>query len=105
MIKNKSAISGKKPYKKETEEASDSMERYIEKDDEEQHPDGENNGKNPVYASQYKFLAKRSQLRVWVEKDKYEKFKRAVEKNGTSIYKLINEFVDNYIGEENVRDL
>lgn len=56
-------------------------------------------GKNPAYASQYKFLAKRSQVRVWVEREKYLKFKEAVKKNGTSIYKLINDFVDWYLSQ------
>ena len=37
------------------------------------------------YASQYKFLSGRSQLRVWVKKEKYEEFKTATRKNGTSI--------------------
>ena len=60
-------------------------------------PEITTSGKNPNYASQYKFLSGRSQLRVWVEKEKYEKFKKTVRKNGTSIYRLINDFVDNYL--------
>ena len=54
-------------------------------------------GKNPIYAAQYKFLARKRQLRVWLEKDKYERFKKAVRKNDTSIYRLISEFVDDYL--------
>lgn len=55
--------------------------------------------RNPAYSAQYKFLDERSQLRVWVIKDKFERFKRAAEKNGTSIYRLINGYIDEYLGE------
>lgn len=50
--------------------------------------------------AQKKYLAeKRKQLRVWVENEKYEQFKQAVEKDGTSIYAVINAFIDSYIAE------
>lgn len=41
----------------------------------------------------------RKQLRVWVEKEKYELFKQAVAQNGASIYGVINSFIDSYIQE------
>lgn len=41
----------------------------------------------------------RKQLRVWVENEKYEQFKQAVAKEGTSIYAVINAFIDSYIAE------
>ncbi len=50
--------------------------------------------------AQKKYLAeKRKQLRVWVENEKYEQFKQAVEKDRTSIYAVINAFIDSYIAE------
>ena len=39
----------------------------------------------------------KKQLRVWIDKEKYEKFQTAVKNNGESIYSLINKFVDEYI--------
>ena len=41
----------------------------------------------------------RKQLRVWVEKEKYELFKQAVAQNDASIYSVINSFIDSYIHE------
>ena len=41
----------------------------------------------------------RKQLRVWVEKEKYELFKQAVAKNDASIYSVINSYIDSYIPE------
>ena len=41
----------------------------------------------------------RKQLRVWVEKEKYELFKQAVAQNDASIYGVINSFNDSYIQE------
>lgn len=41
----------------------------------------------------------RKQLRVWVEKEKYERFKQAVAQNDASIYSVINSFIDSYIQE------
>ena len=49
------------------------------------------------YAAQKKYLSGRKQLRVWIEKDKYEKFESLVRKNGESIYGVINRFIDQYI--------
>lgn len=52
----------------------------------------------PNYAPQKKYLSEsRKQLRVWVDTNKYETFKNLVAKNDTSIYSLINKFIDEYI--------
>ena len=52
------------------------------------------------YQSQKKYLEKKKQLRVWVDENKYNKFKVAVEQNQTSIYALINQFIDNYLNQK-----
>ncbi len=49
------------------------------------------------YAAQKKHLSEKKQLRVWVASDKYQSFKEAVEKQGESIYGVINHFIDQYI--------
>ena len=49
------------------------------------------------YTSQKKYLSQQKQLRVWVNADKFEKFKNAAQKNGESIYGLINKFIDEYL--------
>lgn len=53
--------------------------------------------KNDKYNSQKKYLSQQKQLRVWVNADKFEKFKNAVSKNGESIYGIINRFIDEYL--------
>ena len=52
------------------------------------------------YQSQKKYLEKKKQLRVWVDETKYTQFKNAVEQNQTSIYALINQFIDDYLNEQ-----
>lgn len=42
---------------------------------------------------------KRKQLRVWVESEKYERFAEKVKRNGTSIYALVNQLIDDYLQE------
>lgn len=49
------------------------------------------------YTAQKKYLEKRKQLRVWIDAEKYEAFKEAAEKNGASVYSLINGFVNEYL--------
>lgn len=50
------------------------------------------------YAAQMKHLSQnRKQLRVWVEAEKYAVFQELVRKNETSIYALVNGFIDDYI--------
>lgn len=52
------------------------------------------------YQSQKKYLEKKKQLRVWVDENKYAQFKTAVEQNQTSIYALINQFIDDYLEKQ-----
>lgn len=52
------------------------------------------------YAAQKKHLQSKKQLRVWMDAEKYESFKTAVQKDGKSIYELINNFVDEYLKEK-----
>lgn len=50
------------------------------------------------YSTQKKHLSEnKKQLRVWVDTEKYAKFQEAVKKNETSIYALINNYIDEYI--------
>ena len=49
------------------------------------------------YTAQKKHLQSKKQLRVWMSEDKYEAFKTAVQKDGQSIYGVINDFVDEYL--------
>ena len=52
------------------------------------------------YVAQKKHLSEhRKQLRVWVDIEKYVTFQELVKKNETSVYSLINNFIDNYIQE------
>lgn len=52
------------------------------------------------YTAQKKHLQSKKQLRVWMDAEKYESFKTAVQKDGKSIYELINNFVDEYLKEK-----
>lgn len=53
---------------------------------------------NNNYSTQKKHLAEnKKQLRVWVDTEKYAKFQEVVKKNETSIYSLINNYIDEYI--------
>ena len=53
------------------------------------------------YTAQKSYLKdKRKQLRVWVESEKYERFADKVKQNGTSIYALVNQFIDDYLAGE-----
>ena len=60
--------------------------------------------KSPSEITQKHLKEKRHQLRVWVENEKYEAFKELVDKNGVSIYSLINTFIDDYIAENTQKD-
>ena len=47
------------------------------------------------YAAQKKYLSEsRKQLRVWVDAEKYAVFQDLVKKNETSMYALVNQFID-----------
>ena len=53
---------------------------------------------NDKYAAQKKYLNdKRKRLSVWVEAEKYNLFKETVHNNGDSMYRLINDFIDDYL--------
>jgi hypothetical protein len=52
------------------------------------------------YASQKKYLTTKKQLRVWVDPDKYDALKQKAKINGTSVYALVNEWVDQYLQED-----
>lgn len=51
------------------------------------------------YAPQKKHLSEKKQLRVWVNAEKFDRFKKTVAVQNDSIYRLINEYVDNYLSE------
>jgi predicted DNA-binding protein len=51
------------------------------------------------YEAQKKYLDKQKNLRVWVNAEKYEKFKEKANNNGKTIYALINKYIDEYIAE------
>lgn len=52
------------------------------------------------YASQKKYLSTRTQLRVWVDPEKYERLKEKAKANGTSVYALVNGWMDRYLESE-----
>lgn len=53
---------------------------------------------NKSYGPQKKYLAKnKKQLHVWVNPEKYQRFKELVAENGTSVYALINQYIQDYI--------
>lgn len=49
------------------------------------------------YATQKKYLSTKKQLRVWLDPEKYEALKEKTAENGTSIYALVNGWVDQYL--------
>ena len=52
------------------------------------------------YSAQKKYLSeKRKNLRVWVDAEKYERFRAALDANGESMYAAINRFIDQYLEE------
>ena len=53
------------------------------------------------YAGQKKHLATQKQLRVWMSPEKFEALKEKAAQNGTSVYALVNQWVDQYLGPEN----
>lgn len=55
---------------------------------------------NDKYASQKKYLASRTQLRVWVDPEKYEALKEKAKRNGTSVYALVNGWMERYLESE-----
>lgn len=53
--------------------------------------------KNSNNLSQKKYLSAQKQLRVWMDAKKYETLKNTVTHRGTSVHRVINDFVDDYI--------
>ena len=51
------------------------------------------------YASQKKHLSTKKQLRVWMDANKFDRFKNTVATQNHSIYELINKYVDDYLSE------
>lgn len=58
---------------------------------------GEKNSNN---LPQKKYLLKQKQLRVWMESEKFEKLKKLTAQRGTSIHRIVNNFVDVYIDSD-----
>lgn len=53
--------------------------------------------KNNNNTAQKKYLSSRKQLRVWLEAEKFDHFKTVASDNGTSMHRLINDFIDDYL--------
>ncbi len=51
------------------------------------------------YAAQKKHLSGKKQLRVWIDAEKFDRFKKTVSAREDSVYSLINEYVDDYLTE------
>lgn len=51
------------------------------------------------YSTQKKYLSFQKQLRVWLSPEKYEALKEKAHTEGTSIYALVNSWVDAYLQE------
>ena len=52
------------------------------------------------YNAQKKYLAQKKRVSVWMDADKYERFKAAVQQNGDSIYALVNKLADDYLASK-----
>ena len=52
------------------------------------------------YAAQKRYMAKLKEVRVKMNAEKYEAFKAAAHENGTSIHRLITDFVDEYLKKQ-----
>lgn len=55
--------------------------------------------KGSKYATQKKYLSTQKQLRVWIDPEKYAALKEKARKRGTSVYALVNGWVDQYLEE------
>ena len=51
------------------------------------------------YATQKKYLSSQKQLLVWLSPEKYDALKEKAHAEGTSIYALVNGWVDAYLQE------
>lgn len=52
------------------------------------------------YSAQKKHLATKKNLRVWVDSAKYDVLKEKAASSGTSIYALVNGWIDEYLKDE-----
>ena len=52
------------------------------------------------YAGQKKHLATQKQLRVWMSPEKFEALKAKAAQNCTSVYALVNQWIDRYLEPE-----
>ena len=52
------------------------------------------------YSTQKKYLSSQKQLRVWLSPEKHEALKQKAQREGTSIYALVNRWVDEYLGAD-----
>ena len=53
--------------------------------------------KNDKYTTQKKYLSTKKQLRVWIDPEKYAELKEKADRDGTSIYALVNGWIDQYL--------
>lgn len=51
------------------------------------------------YSTQKRYLSSQKQLRVWLSPEKYDALKEKAHTEGTSIYALVNRWVDEYLQE------
>lgn len=51
------------------------------------------------YSTQKKYLSTQKQLRVWVDPEKYDALKEKASHDGTSIYALVNKWINQYLQE------
>lgn len=61
--------------------------------------------KNSNHRAQKKYLSSQKQLRVWLDAEKFENFKTAAEHSGTSMHRLINDFVDEYLIDSEIKNI
>ena len=52
------------------------------------------------YSTQKKYLSTRKQLRVWVDPEKYDALREKARRSGTSVYALVNGWIERYLQEE-----
>lgn len=52
------------------------------------------------YTTQKKYLSTKKQLRVWVDPDRYEALKEKAQKEGTSVYALVNKWIEQYLSAD-----
>ena len=61
--------------------------------------------KNSNHTAQKKYLSNQKQLRVWLDAEKFESFKAAASRNNTSMHRLINDYIDEYLFQYRIENL